>query len=203
MTKTFLLLILALVLGACSEQPQVLAHIEGSDTGDAFDVHATMLSPVGDAGGVMGSAAALLPVLPSMGFGTGGVPTGASYVALVQGVRVTETAWDRTNCGRVPASGVCVAITMQNMYTVQRLTQAYVEFTSLTPTAPTTNVTFRSNATSNASLGTSSAIGLMRYPNLAVAGAAGDRAVRYWVFRSTDPGPARFHFAADVKGTLR
>ena len=201
MTKT--LLILAFVIGGCSEQPQVLAHIEGSDTGDAFDVHATMVSPTGDGGDVAGSAAPLLPVLPSMAFGTGCVPTGSNYVALVQGVRVTETAWDRPNCGRVPTSGVCVAISMQNMYTAQRLTQAYVEFTSLTPTAPTTNITFRSNATSNASLGTSSAIGLMHYPNLAVAGAAGDRAVRYWVFRSTDLGPARFHFAADVKGTLR
>jgi hypothetical protein len=197
-----ILIVLAFVLAACdSGQPQIVGQVEGSFDGDTFDVHP--VSHVSDAGDVSGSAEALLPIVPSMAFGTGGVPTGTNYIALVQGVRVTETAWDRTNCGRAPTSGVCVLITAQNMYTALRATQLYVEFTSLTPTAPTTNVTFRSNASSNASLGTSSAIGLEHYPNLAVAGAAGDRAGRYWVFRSTDPGPARFHFVANVKATLR
>lgn len=198
--KTILMTLALLTLCACGDAPGVLTRYEGSDDGSTFTVQQP--GPTLDAE-VAGSTAELLPVLPSTAFGTGGVPTGSNYVALVQGVRVTETAWDRPNCGRVPTSGVCVAITMQNMYTTQRLTQAYVEFTSLTPTAPTTNVTFKSNAASNASLGTDATIGLMHYPNLAVAGATGDRAVRYWVFRSTDPGPARFHFAANVKGTLR
>lgn len=199
MTKTFLA-ILALSLVACSSAPQTIGLYEGSFDGETFDIH-RVVAISDDGGDVTPSALPLLPVLPSTGFGTGGVPTGTNYVALVQGTRVTETAWDRPNCGRRPTSGVCVAMTMQNMY-AQRLTQAFVEFTSLTPTAPTTNVTFRSNAMGSATLGTSSAVGLMRYPNLTVAGAAGDRAVRYWVFRSTDPGPAKFRFNVIVKGTL-
>ena len=144
-----------------------------------------------------------LPLLPVRAFGSGVQPTGTDYTALVQGVRVEEFGWDRANCGIVPTSGVCAQLMLRNMYPGHRARRLYFEFTRLTPTPPTTTVTFDSNISGDPALGTSDAIGLLRYPNLERALDPGDRAFEYWVFRSPDPAPVLFTFSGVVKGELR
>src|SRR5262245_53026734 len=90
-----------------------------------------------------------IPILPSLAFGSGGNPTGTNYIAIVQGVRVEEGGWDKARCGIVPTSGVCVQIQMRNMYPDSRVRRPHLELTRLTPTPPTTIVTFDSNTSGN------------------------------------------------------
>ena len=213
-----LMVAMFLVVCACSPvQPQTSARVEGLVEGGRFVLSAAQApdrdgatppgldrdgaTPPGLADGGSPGMAEPLTALPTFGFRPGVEPTGSDYIALMQGVLVTEAAWDSANCGPVPTSGVCVQITMRNMYTT-RVSMPHAEFLRLTPTSPTITVTFDSNAMSNPALGTSDAIGLLRYPNLSPAGDPGDREMLYWVFRSPDPPPARFTFSVVAKGRL-
>lgn len=186
-----LLFLAPALLGGCAETRSAVAGLRGAVDADLLD------------GRGADDAGPLLSLLPARGFATGVTPAGADYIALYRGRRMTTgTDWSIARCGVEPAHGVCVPVTLRNMFAGRRVTRAFVEFTRLAPTAPTTRVAFRSRAPGDRPLGTSDAIGLVDYPPLGPAGAADDRAVRYWVFETGDAPQSQFRFSVVVKAML-
>ena len=163
-------------------------------------------SPSGEVGGAQLALTPSLSTLDAATFGSspdaGAAAGSVNMVELKQLSAVRESAWDTVNCGATPTAGVCVQIRARNLFPDLQVARTYVELTALAPSSPTTNVSARSNTTSDAQFGVSTTLGAWRYGRLNRSGKTGDNLVAYWPFVGTGASPLQFTFQAVVKGLL-